>query len=247
METPQLEDGYTRIANKIMDALIGYRIPGEERQCLDLIIRKTYGYNKKEDQISNSQFVVATGLKKGNVCRSIKNLISKNIVIKNDNKLIPTYRFNKDYKTWKLLSKKITVIKLTTGVIKSDNKLLSKVMDTKDIKDNIQKTIYPPISPRGDETGYSELFLNFWSLYPKKVSKGAAWKAWKKIKTPTTIFQAIKISLDKRKSSEQWVKDNGQYIPHPATWLNGRGWEDEINNIESDEFTQPPLSELLAP
>jgi len=54
------------------------------------------------------------------------------VVIKNDNKAIPTYRFNKDYRQWKVLSKK-------QPVIKSDNKLLSKVMDTKDniTKDNI--------------------------------------------------------------------------------------------------------------
>jgi len=138
-DTPQLEDGYTRIANEIMDALIACRIPGEERQCLDFIIRKTYGYNKKEDIISNSQFVAATGMKKGNVSRAVKNLISKNIVIKSDNKYVPTYRFNKNYKTWKVLSKLQPVINMTTGVIKSDNKVLSKVMDTKERKTILQK------------------------------------------------------------------------------------------------------------
>jgi len=130
--SPQLKNGYVKIANEIMDALIKYRIPGEQRQCLDFILRKTYGYNKKEDWISNSQFVQATGLKKGNVSRALKSLISKNIVIKSDNKNIITYRFNKNYKTWKVLSKK-------QPVIKSDNWVLSKVMDTKDniTKDNI--------------------------------------------------------------------------------------------------------------
>ena len=137
--TPQLENGYTMIANEIMDAMISYRIPGEERQCLDFILRKTYGYHKKEDAISNSQFVVATHLKKGNVCRAIKSLVLKNIVIKKDNGIIPTYRFNKHYKTWKRLSKKITVIKLATDVIKNDNKVLSKAMDTKERKETIQK------------------------------------------------------------------------------------------------------------
>ena len=141
MSSPQLENGYVKIANEIMDALIAYRIPGEERQCLDFIIRKTYGYNKKEDIISNSQFVVATGLKKANICRAIRNLISKNIVIKKDNKNIPSYRFNKNYHSWKVLSKKITVINIDNAVIKSDNQVLSKMIPTKDniTKDNIPK------------------------------------------------------------------------------------------------------------
>ena len=131
MGNPQLEDGYTRIANEIMEALARYRIPGEQRQVLDVIIRKTYGFNKKWDMISNSQFVKATGLKKPNICRAINGLIGKNLVIKRDNSYIPSYRFNKKYKSWKVLSKKITVIK-------KDNKALSKKIPTKDIstKDN---------------------------------------------------------------------------------------------------------------
>ena len=139
MNSPQLENGFTQIANELYDALVAFRIPGEERQCLDYIIRKTYGFHKVEDSISNSQFVSATGLKKGNVCRAIKSLVLKQLVIKNDNKRIPTYRFNKNYKQWKVLSKKQPVINMTTSVIKSDNKVLSKAMDTKDSKDTIQK------------------------------------------------------------------------------------------------------------
>jgi phage replication O-like protein O len=64
MNSPQLENGYTRIANELLDALIRYRIPGEERQVLDVIIRKTYAYGKKEDRISLSQFHDMTRIKK---------------------------------------------------------------------------------------------------------------------------------------------------------------------------------------
>ena len=47
MANPQKENGYTSIANDIVEALAGIRIPGEARQCLDVILRKTYGWNKK--------------------------------------------------------------------------------------------------------------------------------------------------------------------------------------------------------
>ena len=148
MASPQLENGYTKIANEIMEALAKHRLPGEQRQVLDVIFRKTYGFNKKDDMISNSQFVEATGLKKGNVSRAIKSLIEKKVVIKSDNTVIKsdnrsysTYRFNKDYSEWKLLSKKQPVIKKATAVIKSDNKVLSKVMDTKEKKETNTKEI----------------------------------------------------------------------------------------------------------
>lgn len=140
MKSPQLEDGYLKICNDIYDAFSRTRIPGEQRQCLDFILRKTYGYNKKEDAIANRQFCEATGLKKGNVSRAIKALVDKNIVIKNDNGKIPTYKFNKHFSQWSELSKKQPVIKKAAVVIQNDNKVLSKVMDTKDSKDNLQKT-----------------------------------------------------------------------------------------------------------
>jgi phage replication O-like protein O len=132
VKTPQLENGYTRIANEIMEALIKYRIPGEQMQCLLLIIRKTYGFNKLWDAISNSQFVEFTGLNKSNICRAVRALINKNIVVKKDNKYVSSYCFNKRYDTWKGLSKKTTVVK-------SDILVLSKKTNTKDIitKDNI--------------------------------------------------------------------------------------------------------------
>ena len=146
MTIPQLENGYTRIANEIMDALIAYRIPGEQMQCALLVLRKTYGYGKKSDMIANSQFCEATGLKKPNVCRAINGLVDKNIVIKKDNTRVPTYQFNKNFKTWKRLSKKITVIK-------KDNQLLSKKIPT---KETLTKEI-PPLNPpkgKADEKFY---------------------------------------------------------------------------------------------
>ena len=51
---PQIENGYTRIANEILDTLCMFSIPGECMQVLNCILRKTYGYQKKEDRISNN-------------------------------------------------------------------------------------------------------------------------------------------------------------------------------------------------
>lgn len=79
-----------------------------------------------------------------------------------------------------------------------------------------------------------ELFPKFWKLYPNKKGKAAAEKAWKKLKVTDDLFTLIAQGLAKQCVSPGWTKDNGQYIPHPATWLNGKRWEDEVqapNNV----------------
>lgn len=111
MTSPQLENGFTPIPNELLDALAAYRIPGEQMQCLLVIARKTYGFQKKSDMIANSQFCGATGLKKQHVNRAIKGLIEKKVVTKDDYGKVPTYRINKNYWQWVVSPKKTTVTK----------------------------------------------------------------------------------------------------------------------------------------
>ena len=72
-------------------------------------------------------------------------------------------------------------------------------------------------------------FLAFWNAYPKKIGKQAALKAYQKIPQSKEQLQIILNAIKKQKQSAQWQKDNGQFIPNPATWLNQGRWEDEIN------------------
>lgn len=74
------------------------------------------------------------------------------------------------------------------------------------------------------ETRESE-FERFWSAYPRKEGKQKARSAFEKVTVPlSTLLDAI----EQQKKSAQWCKDNGQFIPHPATWLNGKRWEDQL-------------------
>ena len=137
---PQCEDGYTKIANELLEAFGLIRIPGEARQVLDVIIRKTYGWGKKMDAISLEQFCLTTGLKKPNVVRAIKKLLTMNLIIKKDNGYVAMYGINKTYSTWQRLSKKITLSKAIISVIEKDKKPLSKKIPTKEsIKETITK------------------------------------------------------------------------------------------------------------
>lgn len=82
-------------------------------------------------------------------------------------------------------------------------------------------------------------FEKFWQAYPKsrRVGKQKAIKAFDRaIKSKITTLDAILSKLEQLKKSIQWTKDNGAYIPHPTTWLNRGGWDDEV---ELDEQERP--------
>jgi len=78
-------------------------------------------------------------------------------------------------------------------------------------------------------------FDEFWESYPKKVGKGEARKAWQRIKQPRTLLPTILVAIGNQCRSEQWKRNNGQFIPHPATWLNQGRWEDETE-IKKKEY-----------
>lgn len=69
-------------------------------------------------------------------------------------------------------------------------------------------------------------FDAFWRAYPRKTGKGDARNKFAKALTKTT-FETIMTALERVKGSAQWQRDGGQYIPHPATWLNQERWDDD--------------------
>lgn len=78
------------------------------------------------------------------------------------------------------------------------------------------------------------LFDEFWKKYPRREGKGEARKAWKKIKSPKQTLAEIVTALGWQTQTEQWVRDNGKFIPHPATYLNQQRWLDEpASNVVS--------------
>lgn len=93
-------------------------------------------------------------------------------------------------------------------------------------KDELTSINIPPIVPQGDNA-IDALFDRFWAAYPKKKGKEAARRAWRKLKPDITLCRVMAEALERQKQSRDWRKEGGAYIPYPATWLNGRRWEDE--------------------
>lgn len=148
METPQIEDGFTRIAHKTLENLCKINLSSYQTRVLFAIIRKTYGWNKKEDFISISQLVEMTGIHKAHVSRTKKELLQRKLVTASGNKI----GFQKNSAIWQELPSQVTIKKVTNSGLKvtnsgisvtsSGNKKLPRQADTIYIKDNITKDTY---------------------------------------------------------------------------------------------------------
>ena len=100
----------------------------------------------------------------------------------------------------------------------STNKLNTKGLSTK-------QDVYP--------------FEEFWSAYPKKKAKEAAKKAWIKLKPDESLGKEIIQAVTESAKTKDWLKENGKYIPYPATYLNGKRWEDERNESNGQNTGNP--------
>jgi len=180
--SPQTENGYTKIANELLEALARTNFSPYQRRVLDVIMRKTYGYGKKADKVPGSQIAEMTGIYKSNVSRALKELRGRNIVISTDNKL----RINKDYSQWDKLSVEITkkdekVISTDRKVISTDNEKLSVEMDSKEKRKLQKKKNHASVVFSGKEKEIIERFcktlgshfkMKFWPWVQQSINSG---------------------------------------------------------------------------
>lgn len=124
MANPQLENGYTRIANEIIEALAKLKLTPYEWRVLMVILRKTFGYGKPEDAISLSQFKNVTNIQTQHIHRTLISLINKGVIRCNGiikvqthhgYQKIHTYQFQKDYSLWKTYQSTTTDGNTTLG------------------------------------------------------------------------------------------------------------------------------------
>lgn len=149
--------GYTRIPNDLLDALCRTRIAGEERQVFDTILRKTFGFGKKNDAISLTQIEIATGLGRNAVCRGIKGLRDKNLIassLKKGTRGATIYRINEVFSKWVIVPKKSS-LKKESPVF--DNKVVTFSGHTKETYQKIERE-KAPLALKGN----SCLFYSWW-------------------------------------------------------------------------------------
>ncbi len=95
------------------------------------------------------------------------------------------------------------------------------------------------------------LFEKFWRAYPKKVAKIAAERTFERIvrrekaQDREAFVERLCRALAKQRQSDDWQREEGRYVPYPATWLNAGRWEDEDAVALSPSET-PASAETLA-
>ncbi len=83
----------------------------------------------------------------------------------------------------------------------------------------------------------NELFDRFWAAYPRKVGKPKAQTAFARLRVTERELDRMLAAIQCQSKIYRWGKENWKYIPHPATWLNQRRWEDEIVGADTDSDT----------
>ncbi|EMJ9756202.1 TPA: replication protein [Klebsiella pneumoniae subsp. pneumoniae] len=98
-QVADIDDGYTRIANELLEAVMAADLTARQLKVALAVIRKTYGFGKKLDRITNTQIAAMTGIHHTHVCKAKNEMIAMNIIVSNGhaigiNKVISEWDFS---------------------------------------------------------------------------------------------------------------------------------------------------------
>ncbi|CAH3279751.1 TPA: replication protein [Klebsiella pneumoniae] len=203
LRVADLDDGFTRIANELLEAVMHAGLSQHQLLVFMAVMRKTYGFNKKSDWVSNEQISVLTGILP-HKCSAAKSALVKRGILTQTGRVIG---INKAVSEWSSLpvkgkEKKPYLKKVTlpesgkkslpeSGNAYYPNQVNTKDKHTKDNKDNINN---PPKSPRAVSFDASAVQLPDWL-------SAEIWSSWvayrrdlkKPIKSQQTVTQAINL------------------------------------------------------
>lgn len=198
MNTPQLENGFTQIANEVVEKLSLLHMSGNEWMIWWVVLRKTWGWKKKEDRISLTQFQKLTGLSRPAVVLALDRLVAKNVLVAKPLPLGKQFSFNKDHTTWTSSEKATSSIINTKVVAKPLLPIVAKPLHTKETttKETIQKKIiHKNVLGFGnpDINELSSYFLKVFQLPEEDCSKGQSRQYWNHlIRASKTGVQGVK-------------------------------------------------------
>ncbi|HBP8940689.1 TPA: replication protein [Escherichia coli] len=203
LRVADLDDGFTRIANELLEAVMHAGLSQHQLLVFMAVMRKTYGFNKKSDWVSNEQLSELTGILP-HKCSAAKSVLVKRGILTQTGRVIG---INKTVSEWSSLPvkgtekrpylKKVTLPESgkkslpESGNAYYPNQVNTKDKHTKDNKDNINN---PPKSPRAVSFDALAVQLPDWL-------SAEIWSSWvayrrdlkKPIKSQQTVTQAINL------------------------------------------------------
>jgi hypothetical protein len=214
-------DSNANLDEKLQEVLLDYGLEGYGLYwyCIELIVGKTSIDNITFELKHDARIIARnTGSTPQKVEEMMKRFVSLGLFENTDGK--------------------ITCLKVAKRLMTSatsNHQMRSLIQNIKSKQDVIDPSCcrHDDVMPeeiRGDKirldnkNTYTEDFEIFWTAYPKKIGKDGAYKSWKRLKPRV---DDLMYALSWQKESFDWTKENGKYIPMPATYLNQGRWKDE--------------------
>lgn len=138
MTSPQTEDGFTRIANEVMEKIYEAPLSGTELRICLYVIRKTWGWKKIEDKISFSQIEKDLKLSRKMVGETLRKLVTKKLLLRTSGG-INTLKFNKHYEEWLVTKRELGSYEKVTHIVTKT--LLEVVTKTEPTKEKVKETL----------------------------------------------------------------------------------------------------------
>lgn len=255
-----LDNGYTKLANELYEELIGANLTRNQAKVAHAICRKTYGFNKKTDRISDSQLAELTRLPRQKVNKAKNELIAMKVIVKVGMAIGP----NKNLTEWDIPDCHQNGVIVTKTVTKSVTKSVTalspkqghtKETITKEKKEN-KNTMIEEVRSKNEKSNSeptkSDPFLEpfekiFWVAGMRKVGKDKSksafkskFKEWRK-ETGGTIDEFAKLlaeDIQYRLRIQQFGFDK----MHPTTYLNGSRWTDEKPDLPQATTQQSSIT-----
>lgn len=243
MASPQLEDGFTRMANEILDNISFYNFNGSQFRLLIKVWRLTYGFGRKDHEFSISFMQDLTGLSAVTVKKELSFLIKSKVLVvtkKATNATARRLSFNKNYEEWEgvAMSRKEDggVYDSLPPADDSGYTILTpktdfEVYDSLPQDPALRYTILTPYKEKDLKEikifKENDLFELFYSIYPRKMKKEYAHKTWIK-HCKVDSFNPDTVIANTRNYAEtcRLSKTVAKFIPHPSTYLNQHYYKD---------------------
>ncbi|SYI61640.1 phage replication protein O [Klebsiella pneumoniae] len=202
-----LANGYTKIANEIQKLKPRLRMSGREWQCLEAVIWLTYGWNKKQDRVTNTVIAELTDLGESHISDTIKSLAERKIIFAHKQGVMKIVGINTELSEWILDKPKTGKLFPESGkVLPKTGKPFPETGDTQDYnKNNIKRS-----SSRNSEESRNEETLKFLSRHPEAVDgiytpAGKSWGTADDLKAARWIFDKT-LTVNASLSEPNWVE-----------------------------------------
>lgn len=218
MANPQLENGYTRIANELLEEIGKRKFTATQYKILLCIIRNTYGFGRKVHPLSATYMAKWANISVPGVKRDVQKLFRDNIIYcDNPNSRGVTLRLgiNKNYDSWNM---SYTGIKNETGIV-CDASVASKTIPA-EVSEMIPNK--RNIKEKSKENIYSDFFEKLWELYPRKRGKSSV-SAKAKKELYAAGYDKVMSAIEAYKKEVAGREE--RYILQGSTFFNGR-WKD---------------------